>query len=84
MTKPKIHMIGNAHIDPVWLWVWQDGLEVAQLTCQNAVEILEKHPDYIFSRSSAAVYKWIERTDPELFADIRKFAGEGRWNIVNG
>ena len=21
----KIHLIGNAHIDPVWLWQWQDG-----------------------------------------------------------
>ena len=23
----KIHFIGNAHIDPVWLWRWQDGYE---------------------------------------------------------
>ena len=21
------HMIGNAHIDPVWLWNWQEGFQ---------------------------------------------------------
>ena len=82
--KPRIHMIGNAHIDPVWLWVWQDGLEVAQLTCRAAIKILDKHPDYIFSRSSAAVYRWIERTDPGLFSQIKRYVDQGRWNIVNG
>ena len=84
MPKPRIHMVGNAHIDPVWLWVWQDGLEVAQQTCRTAVEIMERHPDYIFSRSSAAVYQWIEKTDPELFEEMKKAVSRGSWNIVNG
>ncbi len=84
MPKPRLHMIGNAHIDPVWLWRWQDGLEVAVSTCRNAVELLDKHPDYIFSRSSAGVYKWIEEADPDLFRRIRRFAARGRWNVVNG
>ena len=22
-----VHMIGNAHIDPVWLWRWHEGLD---------------------------------------------------------
>lgn len=77
-------MIGNAHIDPVWLWVWQDGLEVAQSTCRDAITLLNKYPDYIFTRSSAAVYAWIERTDPEIFKEIQRLVAEGRWNIVNG
>ncbi len=84
MPKPKVHMIANAHIDPVWLWVWQDGLEVAQQTCRNAADLLRKYPEYIFTRSSGAVYKWIEQTDPELFRAIVGFVEEGRWNIVNG
>ena len=23
---PHMYLIGNAHLDPVWLWRWQDGL----------------------------------------------------------
>ena len=25
MKEKTLYMIGNAHIDPVWLWQWQDG-----------------------------------------------------------
>jgi alpha-mannosidase len=82
--KPTIHMVANAHIDPVWLWVWQDGLEVAQSTCRDAVDLMDRYPDYVFSRSSAAVYRWLELTDPEIFAQIKRLVSEGRWNIVNG
>ena len=84
MTKPKLHMIGNAHIDPIWLWRWQDGLEVVLSTCRDAVALLKKHPRYIFSRSSAGVYEWLEHTDPGTFEEIRGLAAAGRWNIVNG
>ncbi len=84
MERPTIHMIGNAHIDPVWLWPWQDGLEVAVSTCRDAVRLLESHPRYVFSRSSAGVYHWIEQVDPDLFERTRRFVREGRWNIVGG
>ncbi len=77
-------MIANAHIDPVWLWVWQDGLEVARSTCLDAVDLLRKYPRYTFTRSSAAVYRWIEQTDPDLFEEITRLVKEDRWNIVNG
>jgi len=33
MSKRKVlHMIGNAHLDPVWLWRWQEGFEAARAT----------------------------------------------------
>jgi len=30
------HMIGNAHLDPVWLWRWQQGADEA-LTTSDAL-----------------------------------------------
>ena len=27
--KRKIHLICNAHIDPVWLWNWEEGAAAA-------------------------------------------------------
>ncbi len=35
-------MIGNAHIDPVWLWPWQSGAEeavAADETCGSTADI---------------------------------------------
>lgn len=84
ISMTTIHMIANAHIDPVWLWVWQEGLEVALSTCRDAVGLLERYPEYRFVRSSAAVYRWIERVDPQLFVEISALVEEGRWDIVNG
>ena len=34
MTKPIIHMIGQAHLDPVWLWRWTEGRAEALATSQ--------------------------------------------------
>jgi hypothetical protein len=30
-AKHTIHLIGNAHIDPVWLWPWTDGYSEVNL-----------------------------------------------------
>ena len=37
-------MIGNAHIDPVWLWQWPEGYQEARATFQSAVDRLEFDP----------------------------------------
>jgi len=79
-----VHMIGNAHIDPVWLWRAEEGFEVLRDTCRSALERMEETPGFIFCRSSAATYKWLEENEPELFAKIRQRVAEGRWNIVGG
>ena len=25
MTRKTIHLVCNAHLDPVWLWDWEEG-----------------------------------------------------------
>ena len=87
MTNPKdhtLHMIGNAHLDPIWLWDWREGWQEALDTCWSAVERLRETDDFVFTRSSAAIYQWIEDADPELFEEIRRYVSEGRWEIVGG
>ena len=35
----KLYLIGNSHIDPVWLWHWQDGYSEVLATLKiNGVE----------------------------------------------
>ena len=87
MPNPKdytLHMIGNAHLDPIWLWDWREGLQEALDTCWSAIARLRETEDFVFTRSSAAIYQWIEEADPELFEEIRRYVAEGRWEIVGG
>ena len=35
-----IHMVGHAHLDPVWLWRWTEGYQEARATLTAAVAVL--------------------------------------------
>ena len=82
--KFTLHMIGNGHIDPVWLWKWSEGLETTRATFKSAIDRIEEYPEFIFTASSACLYKWVEETDPELFEKIKEKVKEKRWCIVGG
>lgn len=80
----KFHMIGHAHIDPVWLWSWSEGVAVVHSTFQAALDRMNETPDFCFTASSAQFYYWVAENDPQMLTEIRKRVDEGRWNIVGG
>ncbi|MDB4584382.1 hypothetical protein N9164_14615, partial [Draconibacterium sp.] len=80
----KFHMIGHAHIDPVWLWSWSEGVAVVHSTFQSALDRMNETPDFCFTASSAQFYHWVAENDPKMLAEIKKRVKEGRWNIVGG
>jgi alpha-mannosidase len=82
--KFRFHMIGNAHIDPVWLWPWSEGVAVVHSTFRSALDRMNESPDVTFTASSAQFYRWVAENDPEMLKEIRKRVDEGRWNIVGG
>ena len=71
VPRAALHMIGNAHIDPVWLWNWQEGFQEIKATYRSALDRLSEDPDFIFTCSSAAHLAWIEENEPELFEEIK-------------
>ena len=80
----KVHLICNAHLDPVWQWRWDEGASEALATFRNAVDILDEHPSLVFCHNEAVLYQWAERLDPALFAAIRRHVEAGRWAISGG
>ena len=84
MKTRKLHMIGNAHIDPVWLWQWQEGFHEVKATFRSALDRMKEFPEFKFVASSAAFYEWVEGSDPAMFAEIQQRVAEGRWDIVGG
>ncbi|SEN40510.1 alpha-mannosidase [Lihuaxuella thermophila] len=84
MKDKKLHMIGNAHLDPVWLWQWQEGFQETKATFRSALDRMKEDDEFLFTSSSAANYEWIEKNEPEMFEEIKQRIAEGRWEIVGG
>lgn len=80
----KLHLIGNSHIDPVWLWRWQEGFAEIIATYRSALDRMKEFPDFKFTSACAVYYEWIEKIDKDMFEEIRQRVQEGRWNIVGG
>ena len=80
----KIHLIGNAHIDPAWLWQWQQGYAEIKATFQSVLDRMKEFPDFTFTHGCASNYEWVEENAPEMFAEIAARVKEKRWHIVGG
>ena len=80
----KIHLIGNAHLDPVWLWRWQEGYSEVLATFRSALDRIKEFDDFIFTSAAAIYYEWIEETDPQMFEEIKEAVKNGKWAIVGG
>ena len=79
-----LHIIGHSHIDAAWLWPWRDGEDAVLTTFRSALNRISETPGFCYTHSSSAHYRWVERADPALFAEIRQRIREGRWEVVGG
>ncbi|HOP12317.1 MAG TPA: glycoside hydrolase family 38 C-terminal domain-containing protein [Oscillospiraceae bacterium] len=84
MEKRRMHLICNAHIDPVWLWNREEGIGAAISTFRTAVRICKEYNHFIFNHNEAVLYKYIEEYDPQLFGEIQTLVKEGKWNLMGG
>lgn len=84
MGEKTLYMIGNSHIDPVWFWDWEEGMQEVKATFASAIERMDEYPDMKFTATSSAFFEWIEEIAPELFEKIRQRVREGRWELTGG
>ncbi len=80
----KIHLICNAHIDPVWLWTRDEGMAEAISTFRVAAKFCEEYDGFVFNHNEAVLYEWVEEHEPLLFERIKKLVKEGKWRIMGG
>ena len=79
----KLHLICNAHLDPIWQWTWDEGLSAVIATFKSAADLAEEF-DYIFCHGESLLYETIEKNAPDLFARIQKLVKAGKWHISGG
>ena len=75
MSKPAFtfHLIPNAHLDPVWLWDWREGLNEGLITCRTILDLMDEDRELTFIRGESFIYEHIERAE---FADLREWLRE--------
>jgi len=83
-VRPRIHLLCNAHIDPVWQWEWEEGVAEALSTFRTAADLCEAFEGSVFNHNEVVIYKWVEEYEPALFARIQRLVREGKWHIMGG
>jgi pyruvate-ferredoxin/flavodoxin oxidoreductase len=63
----KMHLVCNAHLDPVWLWQRQEGIGEALSTYRIAADFCENYDGFVFNHNEAVLYEWVEEFEPVLF-----------------
>ncbi len=82
--EKQMHLLCNAHLDPVWLWRWNEGLAEALSTFRVAADFCEEYDGFVFNHNEALLYEWVEEHEPELFVRIQRLVAAGKWRIMGG
>lgn len=83
MSK-KLHILCNAHLDPVWQWEWEEGAAETLSTFRIAADFCDEYDNFVFCHNEALLYKWIEEYDMPLFERIKELVKKGKWHIMGG
>ena len=84
MKDKTLYLVCNAHLDPVWLWEWEEGAAETLSTFRTAVRLCEEFDEFVFTHNEALLYQWIEEYEPDLFVKIKELVKKKKWHILGG
>lgn len=79
-----LHLVCNSHLDPVWLWKWEEGAAEALTTFRTAARFCDEFEEFVFCHNESLLYKWVEELEPELHKKIKELVEQKRWHIMGG
>ena len=80
----SLYLICNAHLDPYWMWEWEEGAAEALSTFRTAAAFCEEYEGFVFNHNEVILYKWVEEFEPALFTRIQRLVAAGKWHIMGG
>ncbi|MDR7110733.1 alpha-mannosidase [Microbacterium trichothecenolyticum] len=83
-SSHRIIAVGHAHIDSAWLWPVRETVRKVARTFSNVLDLMDRHPQFVFAASSAQQYAWLKQHHPAVFARVRDRIREGRFVPVGG
>ena len=78
----SLFLVGHAHIDMNWLWLWPETVQACRDTWWQAIRFMGEFPQFYFSQSQPGAYAAIKEQHPDLFAEIQKYVKQGRWELT--
>lgn len=82
--KPKVIVLGHAHIDMAWLWRLAHSRDKAGRTFATVLHLMRQYPEYRFVHSSPLLYRFLKQDYPEIFARVKERIASGAWEITGG
>lgn len=79
-----LHLVCNSHLDPVWLWMWEEGAAEALTTFRTAAQFCDEFEEFVFCHNESVLYKWVEELEPELHKKIKDLIEKKQWHIIGG
>ena len=76
--------VGHAHIDTAWLWPLAETVRKCYRSFATVLRNMEAYPDFKFACSQAQQWTWMEDRYPEVYAQMKARAAEGRFVPAGG
>lgn len=70
--------IGHGHLDMAWVWPLRETRRKAARTYTNALNTIERHPEYIYGTSQPQQLAWMKRDQPAIFERVKDAVAAGR------
>ncbi len=83
-TNGRMIMVGQSHIDLAWLWPVRETVRKTSRTFSTMCTLLEQYPEFIYTQSQPQLFAYVKDHYPELYAKIKQYVAEGRWELVGG
>ncbi|MEN6345594.1 MAG: glycoside hydrolase family 38 C-terminal domain-containing protein [Armatimonadia bacterium] len=74
-----LYLVGHAHIDMNWLWLWPETKDVCRRTWDQALKFMDEFPGFTLTQSQPGAYLAMEEEQPQLFAQIQQAVRRGQW-----
>ena len=84
LSGDTIHVVGHAHMDMNWLWTYSETMKMCNDNLRQTVAFMDEFPDFTMLQSQAAVYNFVEKVDPPLFEQVKKYVKAGRLELAGG
>jgi len=81
--KPKLHVVGTAHLDTQWRWSILETInKFVPATFRDNFKLMDQYPDYVFGFEGAFRYMLLKEYYPEEYSRLKGYIDRGQWRVV--